>query len=184
MSSTNPKETKTTLTNEQRKAIIAYKDKNPNISQADIVNWIKQTMGLDVHQSTIIRLLKNKDAIGENPLAKRQRTVQHPDLEDTLYEWILQSQDHIILSDDVIIEKAKNLAKLFHISENDFKFLHGWLYKFKKRHSLKRIVKHGEDASVDDAVIEEALPQLREILKEYDLKDIYNMDETGLFYRY
>ncbi|CAG8581299.1 15156_t:CDS:2 [Cetraspora pellucida] len=136
MSSTNPKETKTTLTNEQRKAIIVHKDKNPNIN-----------------------------AIGENPLAKRQRTVQHLDLEDMLYEWILQSQDCIILSDDVIIKKAKNLAKLFHISENDFKFSH-------------------EDASVDDAIIAEALPRLREILKEYDLKDIYNMDETGLFYQY
>ncbi|CAG8828328.1 10633_t:CDS:1, partial [Cetraspora pellucida] len=60
--------------------------KNSNISQADIVNWIKQTIGLDIHQSTISHLLKNKNTIGENLLAKRQRTVQHPDLEDTLYE--------------------------------------------------------------------------------------------------
>ncbi|CAG8727715.1 1749_t:CDS:2 [Cetraspora pellucida] len=118
-------------------------------------------MGLDVHQSTISHLLKNKDTIGKNLLAKRQKTFQHLDLEDT-----------------------ENLAKLFHISENDFKFSHSWLYKFKKRHGLKQIVKHEEDASVDDAIIEEALPRLREILKEYDLKDIYNMNETGLFYWY
>ncbi|CAG8536038.1 1294_t:CDS:1, partial [Gigaspora rosea] len=118
-------------------------------------------MDLDVHQSTISRLLKNKETIGENLSAKRQRTVQHPELENALIEWILQSQESIVLSDEIIIEKAKNFAKLLHIPKSDFKFSHSWLDKFKKRHGLRRIAKHGEDASVDDAVIEAAIPRLR-----------------------
>ncbi|CAG8620411.1 7727_t:CDS:2 [Gigaspora rosea] len=144
MSSTKSKETKTALTNEQRKI--------------ELVNWIKQTMGLSVHQSTVSCLLKNKEAISKNSFTKRQRTVQYPALEDILYRWILQSQDSVILSDKIIIEKAKQFAKLLNIPESDFKFSHSWLYKFKKRHSLQQIKKHGEDASVDDAVINAAIP--------------------------
>ncbi|CAG8744980.1 9679_t:CDS:2, partial [Dentiscutata erythropus] len=148
MSSLKSKETKTTLTNKQRKAIIEHKEKNLQITQADLVGWVKQKTGLDIYQSTISRLLKNKETIGKNLFAKRQRTVKYPESENILIEWILQSQESIILSDKIIIEKAKNFQ-----------------------------IKHKENASVDDAVIEAATPWLKKILKEYDLKDIYNMDE-------
>jgi hypothetical protein len=101
-----------------------------------------------------------------------------------LLEWILQNQDKVILSDAILIEKAKNFAHMLCIPDGDFKFSHGWLFKFKKRHGLRQITKHGEDASVDNAVVTSVIFELQEILEEYDLKDIYNMDETGLFYRY
>ncbi|CAG8832678.1 9750_t:CDS:2, partial [Gigaspora margarita] len=61
----------------------------------------------------------------------------------------------------------------------DLKFSHGWLYKFKQRHGLKRITKHEEDASVDEEVIRTTIPNLRETLKNYNLNDIYNIDKTG-----
>ncbi|CAG8819754.1 20227_t:CDS:1, partial [Gigaspora rosea] len=107
----------------------------------------------------------------------------YPDLENALLEWILQNQDKIVLSDAILIEKAKSFAQILRIPEGDLKFSHGWLFKFKKRHSLGQITKHGEDASVDEDVVATAIPKLRELLRKYDLKDIYNMDETGLFYR-
>ncbi|CAG8709973.1 32718_t:CDS:1, partial [Gigaspora margarita] len=178
MSSKKSKETKTTLTNEQRKAIIKHKEKNPQISQINLVDWVKQTMDFKVHQSTISRLIKNKDEIEENLSTKRQKTVQYPALENILYKWILQYQERIILSNKIIVEKAKTFARLLDIPKGDFKFSSGWLQKFKKRHRLKKITKHGEDAFVDEEAVEIAIPQLRELLKEYDLKDIYNMDET------
>ncbi|CAG8824771.1 24564_t:CDS:1, partial [Gigaspora rosea] len=86
---------KTTLNNEQRKEIIAYKEKNPSISHVDLASWVKKTYNLEIHQSTIGRLLRNKDDVGNNLSAKRQRTVQYPDLENALLEWILQNQDKI-----------------------------------------------------------------------------------------
>ena len=73
---------------------------------------------------------------------------------------------------------------MLQISNNDFKFSHGWLVKFKKRHNLKMIIKYGEDISADHTAATAAIPQLRELLEEYNLSDIYNMDETGLFYQY
>ncbi|CAG8673457.1 1414_t:CDS:2, partial [Dentiscutata erythropus] len=49
-------------------------------------------------------------------------------------------------------------------------------------HGLEQIKKHGEDASLDNNIVAIAIPQLRKVLKEYNLKNIYNMDKTGLFY--
>jgi hypothetical protein len=50
--------TKTTLTNEQQLEVIKYKEKHPNMSQADIVDWVKTTFNLNVHSTTIGCLLK------------------------------------------------------------------------------------------------------------------------------
>ena len=41
----------------------------------------------------------------------------------------------------------------------------------------------GESADVNDEVVNDWKTKLQEILKSYDPKDVYNMDETGLFYR-
>jgi hypothetical protein len=73
--SSEKRKDKTTLNNKQRKDIIAYKEKHPNISYIDLVEWVKKNFDLDVHPTTISRLIKNKEDIGDNPLAKRQRTV-------------------------------------------------------------------------------------------------------------
>ncbi|CAG8723179.1 4594_t:CDS:1, partial [Gigaspora rosea] len=72
-------------------------------------------MSLDVHPSTIGRLIKNKDNIRDNLSAKRQKTIQHPNLDNSLLEWILQNQDQIILSDAILIEKANSFAQLLNI---------------------------------------------------------------------
>ncbi|CAG8707726.1 20099_t:CDS:2 [Dentiscutata erythropus] len=116
MSSSKRKD-KTTLTNKQRQDIITYKSKYPNISNVELVDWVKKEFKLDVHPSTIGRLIKNKEDIGSNPAAKRQRTVQHPELENTLLEWVLQNQERVILSDAILIEKAKTFAQMLEIPD-------------------------------------------------------------------
>ena len=53
------------------------------------------------------------------------------------------------------------------------------------REGLRVRSMNGEAGSVqiDESSIQIQLKNIREILKDYELKDIYNMDETGLFYR-
>ncbi|CAG8812833.1 35126_t:CDS:2, partial [Gigaspora margarita] len=114
---------------------------------------VKEKFILEVHSTTIGYLIKNKDDIGDNPSKKRQRTV-------------LQYQDKIIISDSILIEKAKTFAKMLKIPDSDLK------------HDLEKIKKHEEDSSVDDNVVAIAISPLRDVLKEYNLKDIYNMDKT------
>ena len=64
-----------------------------------------------------------------------------------------------------------------------FSYSNGWLVNFKRRKNISSIKLHGEAASADMASVAAGREQLQEDLKAYSLDDIYNMDETGLFYR-
>ena len=66
-----------------------------------------------------------------------------------------------------------------------FKFLSGWLERFKERHGISFKKVCGEEKSVDLASdqMEEWHRTLSVLLKEYQPDDIYNADETGLFFR-
>lgn len=117
------------------------------------------------------------------PAMKRSRAVTYPELDDALHEWVLQNQAYIILSNAIITEKAKTFAKLLNIPEAQLKFSTGWLSRFKKRHGIAKIKLHGEDALADVDAAAVAIPELNRLLAQYHLQDIYNMDETALFYR-
>ncbi len=83
-----------------------------------------------------------------------------------------------------MIEKAKQLADGLEIPKEALKFSSGWLHGFKKWNSIHQEKLQGEAASVNQDIIAEALPLLRNKCTSYPPKRIYNMDETGLFYRY
>ncbi|KAJ8139309.1 hypothetical protein OY671_007479, partial [Metschnikowia pulcherrima] len=62
------------------------------------------------------------------------------------------------------------------------KWSNGWVYKFKRRHNISSRKFHGEAASVPLKAHEE-MKTVRLIAKEYELRDVYNMNESGLFWR-
>jgi len=64
-----------------------------------------------------------------------------------------------------------------------FEFSNGWLEAFKVRHGIKKHRKFGESGSVDMTTVASALPGICQVLDAYEWRDIYNMDESGLFYR-
>lgn len=51
------------------------------------------------------------------------------------------------------------------------------------RNNLKRYQLHGESGSADINAIENALPDLKTVISTFKSEDVYNMDETGLFFR-
>lgn len=70
---------------------------------------------------------------------------------------------------------------MFHTT--NFKASDGWLTRFKVRHAIafKRI--HGEAAEVDQTALRDWQDHvLRPVIERYAPKDIYNLDETGLFF--
>jgi hypothetical protein len=50
--------------------------------------------------------------------------------------------------------------------------------------AIKEYKSHGEAGSADPKVVEMERRHIQELIKEggYNLRDIFNMDETGLFY--
>ncbi|CAB4411964.1 unnamed protein product [Rhizophagus irregularis] len=157
------------------------------MTRSQYVNWIEQKWGLRVDESTITRILQTKDKRLTteviNPDAKRHKAVFVPELEFALKEFVLTYQHKTILSDALLIEKAKSLADELEVPQGTLQFSNGWLQKFKDRNGIRQVKLQGEADSADENAITEALPLLRSKCAEYPPDRIYNMDETGLFYR-
>ena len=69
-------------------------------------------------------------------------------------------------------------------NEKELQFSYGWVQNFKKRYNIKGYTRHEEDASAE--VSEEVLKKMKDIktlVSQYRSCDVFNMDETGLFYR-
>ncbi|CAB5373555.1 unnamed protein product [Rhizophagus irregularis] len=65
-------------------------------------------------------------------------------------DWVEQKWGHrAILSDAILIEKAKLLASGLGIPENVLQFSSGWLQGFKKRNGICQQKLQGEAASAD-----------------------------------
>ncbi|OAE21130.1 hypothetical protein AXG93_4441s1000 [Marchantia polymorpha subsp. ruderalis] len=104
-------------------------------------------------------------------------------METALYKWFLTYQYQVNMSGDLIKEKTAYFLAELYPRYVAFEFSNGWLEAFKNRHTIKSYRRFGESGSVNMALIEESLPQIRLTLDQYERRDIYNMDETGLFYR-
>lgn len=87
------------------------------------------------------------------------------------------------LSDQLLQEKGSEFARALNIDEDSLSFSSGWVTKFKRRNQLRRIKLHGEAESAPMESLPEARAKLQRLLSQYLPEDIYNADETGLFYR-
>lgn len=182
-----PPKKKVTLTDIQKYELCLYANINKK-TRVQYVNWVEQKWGVRIDETTVTRILQTKDKRLSTevirPEQKRHKSVTFPELELALKEFVLTYQHRAILSDAMLIEKAKLLANGLGVPENALQFSSGWLQGFKKRNGIHQQKLQGEAASADQTAIIESLPLLREKCANYPLERIYNMDETGLFYRY
>ena len=74
------------------------------------------------------------------------------------------------------------MKKMYPVDTAEFHFSQGWLERFKSRHGIKMHRRFEESGSVDVDVVERSLESIREKLNQFSMKDVFNMDETGLFY--
>jgi len=77
------------------------------------------------------------------------------------------------------------IAASLEISDDEFKGSWQWMRNFRTCYGLQEILLHGEGGEADknDPKLLTQLESLYEIIKEYDPEQVYNMDETRLFYR-
>ena len=100
--------------------------------------------------------------------------------------WVLKAMgDGILLTGDTLCEKWTQFADLAGVPKDDrLDLSQGWLEKYKKWNGLKVFKRHGEAGAIDPYDVDRERGQLRETFREYSyqLRDIFNMDETGFFY--
>ena len=179
-----PKETprkRKSLTAAQKKEICSKKISTPSLKQ-------KKLAKDDVNERMISDILKEKDrwlTIDNDSYQaslKREKKIQFPIIEEALTVWIDKAlQAGLVLTESILATKALDFALL--CKEDKFKASNGWLDNFKKRHNLKQYNIHGEAGSAPIQDLDSMREKLRQTLRDYDPKDIFNCDETGLFWK-
>src|SRR6266511_3060273 len=113
---------------------------------------------------------------------KRPHTSPVVNIEDALILWIQKALEcNVTITGTIIQQKALRFAEL--LGNNDFKASIGWLDKFKQRYSIKEYNKHGESQSAPIEKIPQMREELKKVLMKYNKEDIFNCDETGLYWK-
>ena len=115
---------------------------------------------------------------------RRTRVVTNEVLEESLVTWVLQKQhQRLIVSSEAIQEQGRRFAERLGL-EKILEFSKGWVSAFCKRNAFRKFRQHGEsgDAPINTPEVQAALAAIKVEIASYEPKDVYNMDETGLFY--
>ncbi|CAB4487874.1 unnamed protein product [Rhizophagus irregularis] len=175
------KRKRVSLSAKQKREICEMKEKDPTLQNVELAQ--KYNVG----KSTITDILRESDrwlTITESQEnTKKFRRPKWPQLEGALGLWVdnaLNTKQDI--DGNILKVKASYFAEQFSIE--DFYHSEGWLGGFKKRHGLRQFKKQDEAESAPSAEsIERDRFALQQLLAPYNPEDIWNGDETGLFWK-
>lgn len=179
--------TKKTLNIEQKIEILTKLDKGTlgsvlakEYGVADsTISYIKSK------KSEILAAATNKN---ENRQKKNLRKPEYPEMEEKLYAWFLDQRARNCPINSLILKaKAKDFfAKLYPNRDLDsFHASDGWFQKFKHRVGIRFLKICGEKLDSDTAAVQPFINRLNAKIEEMGVTEeqIYNADETGLYYR-
>ena len=189
-SSTNlQKRKRTAISINIKKEICEYMVANPIIKQTIVASFFNTKYSLDIDRTTINKIWQNRErwlTILPNLQTSetfKLRSPQFPLFDKAMQIWISQAiAAGLPLSDTILQQKGLEFAQKLNI-ENEIKCANGWVYKFKQRNGLQKIKYSGEANSAPLESLSEERLKLQRLLSGYNKEDIYNADETGLFFR-
>ena len=182
------------LTLGQRNEIYNYGRLHPAVTQKKVCEWAKAQFNLQKapSQSTIsdimnkrLKSMEQTAATSQDNNRKRARCVKSPEIEDALVLWVLQCEQRSIpINMPLIQQQAKKFAQKLNLPE-DKQLLYsiGWCQKFMSFYNLRCIRMTGEAASADEEAIKANLPNIIAEISKFRRCDVFNMDETGLFFK-
>jgi hypothetical protein len=181
----------------QRIEILDWHNKNGRKQTATAEHFAPKYPNLTIKQPLISSWVKDEAKWrqqweqtnkGVDRTAKRVRQTEHPEVSEMMDLWVSKAMsDGILLTGEVLRQKWNAFTDLVGIPEDErLKLSNGWLSRFKERNGLKEMRRHGEAGSAHADSVEKERKRIQELIEEhgYKLRDIFNMDETGLFYGY
>ncbi|XP_043461946.1 tigger transposable element-derived protein 2-like [Leptopilina heterotoma] len=128
----------------------------------------------------------NVAEINTNQLkSKTTKVSSNEELDKAVFIWFQQIRDRgDSISGPILKEKAILLSKQLD-PNSTFKASEGWMHRFKKRHGIKYCEMKGEKLSNNPENANEFALYLQERIdrEKLSLDNIYNADETGMFWR-
>ena len=162
--------------------VLEFAKKNPNLGSRKLADHFV------IGKTQIQAILKNKEAImdayasNETPNhAKRKRSSKYSDV-STVWDWYIMCRNsNIPVSGSMLQEEATLIAEKLETA--DFVASNGWLEKFKQKYSICNKMVAGEAGDVSKETMESWNERAREITTGWNARDVWNMDETGCFWR-
>lgn len=175
---------KTSISIAEKMRILSVVNENRHRKRVDIAKE------LGIAPSTLNSIVAKAKQIEESASvlgvsASKRKRIQggkHEDVEDCLLQWFRQHRaEGIPISGPMLCEKATELAG--RLGVENFSASSGWLHKFKGRHGISCHNVCGESKSVDPETVRDwKETRLKELTSKFAPKNIFNADETGLFY--
>ena len=136
-------------------------------------------------QETLKRKAEFMSAYEENSNSDRKRLHNSNLLEkidDMTWQWFQTVRaNNLPVSGPLLQEKALVFAAS--LNNSDFKASNGWLMRFKNRHNIHGAISCGESGAVDLSTCDDWKAKIPDLVAGYEARDIYNMDESGVFFR-
>ena len=167
----------------QKFAVLEYAKKHPNLGSRKIADQF------GTGKTQIQAILRNKESIVtlyESNICrnqvKRSRTAKYSDVNEAVWDWYtLCRKSNIPVSGAMLQEEAMIIAEKLEM--NDFVASNGWLDRFKRQHNICNMAVAGEAGDVSTETVENWNERAREITRGWKAENIWNMDETGSFWR-
>lgn len=182
------------VTELERQKIRKYQQDHPGVSQRKIAAWASNEFKRKINQSIVSTTVTTKgdkyDYLDKKKFARgtvgnaRLYQADLPDLEKALFEWVIRMEGNVPVTGDMVKTCAHEIFNKMpqYDGKKEPKWSDKWLHDFKKRHGIKRRKQHGESASVNMEGAEERLAECQQLAKKYGSDDLYNADETALFW--
>ncbi|XP_030607758.1 tigger transposable element-derived protein 4-like isoform X1 [Archocentrus centrarchus] len=189
MASAGVKRKLQTRTYEQKYEIIKFVESNPGMKQKAIATKFDirpQTLS-DIlkKKSKIIETMENKEKVAaEAGSFKRVKKVSYAEVNTALLLWVKQVSvlPETRIDSETLRLKAEFFAREFGYEEVAISL--PWVERFKRRWGIAKVKKTGESGGIDYVTVQEwKNGRLQEICSRFKPQDIFNADETGLFWQ-
>ena len=112
----------------------------------------------------------------------KRRTSPYMELNEALFKWFCDARSrNLPVTGSLLQEKALLISS--EMGHDNFSASNGWLESWRNRYNVSWSSLCGESASVDQETLADWKLRLPDITRGYGPEDIFNADETGLFYR-
>lgn len=171
----------------KRYVTLTIKDKLKLLSEAKCKPKDELCKKYGCSLTTLNRILRNEFYIKSKSSqcklsSKRERHGIHIEVERALQIWFEQMQSSgAVISTNMLMEKAQQLAQQMNCY---FTPSTGWLWRWQQRQGIKLRKIHGEQKSADSKAAADFLNfVVPNMLSEYEEADIFNADESALFFK-
>lgn len=127
---------------------------------------------------------------GSVKTAKSLKDGMFEKLDSSLYIWLRQQREkNAPVTGPLLLEKAAEFHSLLYgadptsSSTEPFVPTYGYQYRFCQRYGIKNLKISGEKASADHVSAKSYADDFKNIIEGYSLDQVFNCDETGLYYK-